>query len=44
MKKNSKKEGATKKGGYKLFQKIEILKKYLNDNAQPSNKEPKQHR
>ena len=43
MKKNLKKENATKKG-YKLFNKIEILKKYLNDNLKPSHKEPKQHR
>ena len=35
MKKNLKKENVTKpkKGGYKLFNKIEILKKYLNDNV-----------
>ena len=42
MKKSLKKENATKKG-YKLFNKIEILKKYLNDNLKPSHKEPKQH-
>jgi hypothetical protein len=43
MKKNLKKENATKqkKSGYKLFNKIEILKKYLNDNIKPNNKEPK---
>lgn len=43
MKKNLKKENAIKpkKSGYKLFNKIEILKKYLNDNIKPNNKEPK---
>jgi len=43
MKKNLKKENVTKpkKGGYKLFNKIEILKKYLNDNVKPNNKESK---
>jgi hypothetical protein len=43
MKKSLKKENVSKKG-YKLFNKIDILKKYLNDNLKPSNKEPKQHR
>lgn len=43
MKKNLKKENATKqkKSGYKLFNKIEILKKYLNDNIKPNNKKSK---
>jgi hypothetical protein len=43
MKKNLKKENATKpkKSGYKLFNKIEILKQYLNDNTKSNNKEPK---
>ena len=41
MKKNLKKENATKKSGYKLFNKIEILKKYLNDHIKPNNKKPK---
>jgi hypothetical protein len=36
-----KKENVTKKSGYKLFNKIEILKKFLNDNVKPSNKKPK---
>lgn len=43
MKKSLKKEKESKKG-YKLFNKIEILKKYLNDNLKSSNKESKQHR
>jgi hypothetical protein len=41
MKKNLKKENVTKKSGYKLFNKIEILKKFLNDNVKPSNKKLK---
>jgi hypothetical protein len=41
MKKNLKKENVTKKSGYKLFNKIEILKKFLNDNVKPSNKKSK---
>ncbi len=43
MKKNLKKENATKpkKSGYKLFNKIEILKQYLNDNIKPNDKKPK---
>ena len=43
MKKNLKKENATKlkKSGYKLFNKIEILKQYLNDNIKSNNKKPK---
>ena len=41
MKKNLKKVNVTKKSGYKLFNKIEILKKFLNDNVKPSNKKPK---
>lgn len=41
MKKNLKKESVSKKSGYKLFNKIEILKKFLNDNAKPNNKKSK---
>ena len=41
MKKNLKKENSTKKSVYKLFNKIEILKKYLNDHVKPNNKKPK---
>jgi hypothetical protein len=40
MKKNLKKEEGKKKG-YKLFNKIEVLKIYLNGNTKPSNKKYK---